>query len=167
MGQSVHRAFAPRPLVTHYSAGKNIIGEYDRPAVHTIANRRNKPRGVGMTQAILALFLFFVLPGGIIWGWVRWTRRREPRNLPSLIAFMFTSLSGLLAVSSIAYSNIVGGFYFYDPWLLKIYGVGILLSAVALVFGLAGMWRPSSLRWHAPICAAGSLVFWLLAASGE
>ena len=37
----------------------------------------------------------------------------------------------------------------------------------AIVFGLGGVWRPSSLRWHAPVAAIGTLAFWIMAAEAE
>jgi hypothetical protein len=85
----------------------------------------------------------------------------------SLAGFLFATASGLLAVSSVAYSFGIGGFRYYDPHLLKIFRCGILLSLAGLVLGISGVWRPSSLRWHAPASAAGTLVFWIMVASME
>jgi uncharacterized BrkB/YihY/UPF0761 family membrane protein len=106
----------------------------------------------------------------MIWGWTRWMKRREPRTVfstLSLIGFTLASISALLAISAMLYARAGGGFSFYDPSLMKIYRSGALLSVTAMVFAIIGLWRPSSLRWHAPVCAAGTLVFWLAAASGE
>jgi hypothetical protein len=94
----------------------------------------------------------------------------KPKTVPailSLLGFMLASASALLAVSAIAYSLIRGGFRYYDPVLMRIFGVGSLLSLGGLVFGLAGVWRPSSLRWHAPVSAIATLAFWIAAATGE
>jgi len=51
--------------------------------------------------------------------------------------------------------------------LLKIYGVGLALSAAAIICAIGGIWRAGPVRWHAPACAAGMLCFWFLAAISE
>jgi hypothetical protein len=121
------------------------------------------------------LFLFAVgvyvgLPVLMAWGWVRWFRRMQPRTLPvilSLIGFTLATASGVLAVSSVVYAHAIGGFPFYDPRLLRIYRWGGLLSLSGLVFGIAGVWRPGPVRWLAPVCSVGTLLFWFASAMGE
>src|SRR5882724_3164938 len=116
-----------------------------------------------MNQAIFVLFvigIYIALPAVMIGGWVRWVKRREPRTAfatLSLIGFTLGTVSGLLAISAMLYARAGGGFSFYDPSLMKIYRWGALLSVAAMVFAIVGLWRPSSLRWHAPICAVGTL----------
>jgi hypothetical protein len=78
-----------------------------------------------------------------------------------------TTASGLLATSSVLYAHAIGGFPFYDPLLLRIYRWGALLSLSGTVFAFIGVWRPGPLRWHAPACAVGTLLFWFAAAMGE
>ena len=120
---------------------------------------------------MLMLFVvaYLVPPSLLIWGWLEW--RVNPilstvSAILSFIGFALATVSALLAISTIAYAQ-VHRFPFYDPLLLRIFRSGALLSAGGLVFGLAGIWRPSSLRWHAPASALGMLTFWIIAASGE
>ena len=126
-----------------------------------------------MKAAILVLFVIGIcisLPAVVIWGWVRWMMHKEPRtafSTLSLLGFAFGTVSGLLAIAAVLYARAVGGFSFYDPALVRIYRWGVLLSVAALMFAIIGLWRPSSLRWHAPICAVGTLVFWLAAVAAE
>jgi hypothetical protein len=61
----------------------------------------------------------------------------------------------------------VHGFRFYDPMLLRIMGIGSLLSVGGFVFGLSGIWKANPVRWHAPVSAVATLAFCLLAASME
>jgi hypothetical protein len=58
-------------------------------------------------------------------------------------------------------------FGFYDPTLMRIEGWGMILSLVSIVLALFGLSGKSAVRWHAPVCAVGTLVFWVLAAAGE
>jgi len=60
-----------------------------------------------------------------------------------------------------------GGFRYYDPPLMKIYGIGILLSLSGLLAGLGGVWKKNPLRWHAPVLSLGMLLLWVLWASSE
>jgi len=110
------------------------------------------------------------LPALMVWGWVRWCRRTQPPTLSailSLIGFTLATASGLLAVSSVLYAHAIGGFPSYDPRLLRIYRWGGLLSLSGILFGISGAWRPGPLRWHAPACSFGTLLFWFVAAMGE
>ncbi len=126
-----------------------------------------------MNQVVLVFLVIGIciaLPAVIIWGWVRWMKHRGLRttlSTLSLVGFALGTVSGLLAIGVTLYARAVEGFSFYDPALMKIYRLGTLLSIVAMVFAILGLWRPSSLRWHAPACALGTLVFWLAAAAGE
>jgi hypothetical protein len=124
---------------------------------------------------VLEVVLFFIViylgtPTTMILGWRRWWKAK-PRTamLPvlSLIGLLFGSASLLLAVSSVFYSTMIGGFPYYDPLLLKIYRWGFLLSLSGIIFALAGIWKPSPSRWFAPACSVGMLVFWFAMAMGE
>lgn len=126
-----------------------------------------------VTQSILFAFLVaivYALPVVFAWGWVRWVRRPQPRTLPallSLVGFLLATTSGLLAISMLSYAHVIGGFPYYDPTLLRIYRWGTLLSLSGVLSGLIGLWQPGPLRWHAPACAVGTLLFWIAAASTE
>src|SRR2546422_11769129 len=124
-------------------------------------------------SVVIVLFVvgvYIALPAVMIWGWVRWWKRIQPRtpfSILSLIGFTLATASGLLAISSVLYAHAVGGFPFYDPLLLRIYRWGGLLSVSGIVFGISGIWRPSSLRWYAPAFAVGTFLFWFASAMGE
>jgi len=120
--------------------------------------------------AIIFVFGYFVPPIMLIWGWARWVRRPKQRSIASilsLVGFVLATASGLLAASSIVYAQMTHGFPYYDPLLLRIFRTGFLLSLAAIVFGVGGSLGPNSLRWHAPVSAAGMLAFWCVAALGE
>jgi hypothetical protein len=119
---------------------------------------------------VFAIGVYVGLPALMMWGWARWFRRTQARTLPvilSLIGLTLATASGLLAVSSVLYAHAIGGFPFYDPRLLRIYRWGGLLSLSGLVFGIAGVWRPGPVRWLAPVCSVGTLLFWFVSAMGE
>jgi len=105
----------------------------------------------------------------LIWGWARWRLGPKLRTITailSLIGFVLATASGVLAVSTIVFAQF-HHFPYYDPLLLKIFRCGTYLSLGGIVFGVCGVWRRSSLRWHAPVAAAGTLAYWFLAASME
>ena len=120
--------------------------------------------------AVMVAAGYLLAPAMLIWGWVRWTSRREELGRPfflSLIGFLLSTASGVLALSAIAYALLVHSFAFYNPTLLRIYRWGLLLSAGGLVLGLTGVSAPNALRWQAPLAGFGMLAFWMVAASGE
>src|SRR5215471_11415032 len=121
-------------------------------------------------SVLLAIGLYLALPAVMIWGWLRWRKSREPRSVLSTLSFIgFTlgTVSGLLAISATLYSRAVGGFPLYGPSVMRIYRWGTILSLVAVLFAIIGVWRPGPLRWHAPVCAVGTLAFWLTEITGE
>jgi hypothetical protein len=119
---------------------------------------------------LVAVGFYLGLPALTIWGWTRWFTRTQARTLPvilSLIGFALATASGLLAVSSVVWAHAIGGFPYYDPRLLRMYRWGGLLSLSGLVLGIAGVWRPGPVRWFAPVCSFGTLLFWFASAMGE
>jgi hypothetical protein len=113
---------------------------------------------------------YLIAPVMLIWGWVRWFKRREAIDRPfflALIGFILSTASALLAIASVAYAGSIHGFSYYDPRLLRIYRWGGLLSLGGMVLGFTGSSRPNSLRWQAPLAGLGMLAFWLIAAESE
>jgi hypothetical protein len=118
---------------------------------------------------VLGISMYIAMPVVIVWGWMLWKKRTQPRTLLSTLSFIgFTlaTMSGLLAIFTILYAIAVG-FPFYDPLLLKIFRWGLLLSLAGFVVSICGVWRPNPLRWHAPASAAGMFLFWFVMALGE
>lgn len=111
-----------------------------------------------------------VTPLVTVWGWIRWARHEKQwKILPvlSFVAFSLATSSAMLAVASSIYWHWIGGFPFYDPRLMRTYALGMLISLLSLIFALAGVWRQSTLRWHALICSFGTLVYWFALAEAE
>ena len=123
---------------------------------------------------ILAILFFIstniLLPIAIVWGWIKLAKNEKSQGVISYLAvigFALATSSALLAVSAILYANHIGGFPFYDPRLLRIYRWGSLLSLTGFVFAIGGAWKSSPLRWLAPICTFGTLLYWIGMASTE
>jgi hypothetical protein len=119
--------------------------------------------------SIAVILAYVVAPASLIWGWVRWGRLPRTRTLTSifsLIGLILATASGLLAISTAAYARI-HSFEFFDPFLMRIFRWGFLLSLAGFVFAMGGVWRKNSLRWHALASAVGTLAFWMIAAAGE
>jgi hypothetical protein len=117
-----------------------------------------------------SIFFLVMTPLVMVWGWIRWARREKKWTILailSLTGFTLATASALLAVSSWIYSRLTGGFPYFDPKLMKIYALGALVSASALILSLMGIWRLNSLRWHALFCSFGTLVFWFAVAGTE
>ena len=118
---------------------------------------------------ILIAIGYLASPVVLVWGWLRWVRLPKLRTAPSALSFggfVLTTASALLAVGTIAYAR-VHHFPYYDPLLLRIFRWGALLSLGGIVLGIGGVWRPNSLRWHAPASAVCMLTFWIMVASME
>ena len=118
----------------------------------------------------LSYVILFCVPVLLIWGWLRWWKRDKKHSLipiMSLIGFFLATASSLLAISTVVYATVIGGFPFYDPTLIRIYKYGALLSLSGIVFSFAGLWRPNALRWHSLLCAVVTLAFWFLLAALE
>jgi hypothetical protein len=118
---------------------------------------------------ILIAIGYLASPIVLVWGWTRWAlvpKLHTATSTLSLIGLILATASALLAVATMAYAQI-HRFPYYDPLLLRIFRWGGLLSLGGIVFGIGGVWRPNSLRWHAPASAVCMLTFWIMVASME
>jgi hypothetical protein len=121
------------------------------------------------------LFLVWIsaivgVPVMLAWGWVRWARRKERLSLPAIFSaagFTLATGSALLAIATSLYGQAIGGFPFYDARLLRMYRWGIFVSLSGTLLAFGGVWRSNPLRWQSLLSAFGTLVFWVLAATGE
>jgi hypothetical protein len=124
-------------------------------------------------QVLVMMFVLstdIVLPAAIIYGWVRWAKskaRITGLSVLSLFAFALATSSALLAFGALLYAHFVRSFPFHDPTLMQIYRWGFLSSLSGFVLGIVGCWWRGALRWYAPICSLGVVVFWMAAAWGE
>jgi hypothetical protein len=120
---------------------------------------------------LLGLGVYLAAPALMLSGWIRWVKRRgdkqEPFSILAFIGFAFASASFLLALGTIIAAHLKGGFPYYDPLLLRIYGWGLLLSLAGILFGMAGVWRSSAMRWFAPALAFVMFLFWLFRVAAE
>jgi hypothetical protein len=121
---------------------------------------------------LLAVATTLIVPALLLWGWLRWSKDKSKNSRSrsstfSLLGFSLATASAALALVTHLYARFVHSFPFYDPTLLKIYAIGCSLSIAGIVFAIAGTGRPNPVRWLAPVCAFGTLVFWLLAMSSE
>jgi hypothetical protein len=125
---------------------------------------------VSTILSLLATIALLALPVVMVWGWVRWKRREKPVtwfSILSLIGLALATVSESLAISTVIYARVSGGFEYYDPVLMKIYAWGTLLSVTGLTIAIIAVWRPSSLRWYALVCTAGTLLYWLVQSANE
>lgn len=123
-------------------------------------------------SAILLLMVYAVVPGVMVWGWVRWIRRKQAQTVSSVLSVLglvLATASFLLALSAILYARSIPGYNssYPDPMaFIIIKRSGALLSLAATASAVGGVWRPSLLRWHSLVGALGALFFWLAAGMG-
>lgn len=128
--------------------------------------------GLGTGILIVAMWMagYLLAPTMLIWGWFRWGKFREEYGRPfffSLVGFILSTASALLALSTIVYAIAIHRFAYYDPVLLRIFRWGLLLSVSGLLLGLTGVAKANALRWHAPVAGLAMTAFWFVAASSE
>jgi hypothetical protein len=124
--------------------------------------------------AVIRVFVWVAtivgIPTLLIWGWIRCGRDSGARTIPSilsLIGFSFVTSSALLALFAALYARFIKSFQYYDPTLMRIFGVGALLSLAGMGFAIGGVWHRRPIRWHALVVSIGMIVFRLLATNGE
>jgi hypothetical protein len=118
---------------------------------------------------ILVAMSYAVAPFSLIYGWIRWARKPKLASILerlSFTGFISASTSAVIAISTAILAQ-VDHFGFYDPTLMKLMKWGSLFSLVGIVLATGGLFKKSPLRWLAPLCAMGTLAFWLFAAAGE
>jgi hypothetical protein len=112
---------------------------------------------------------YLVAPAMLVWGWVRWIKQRPLlwtiSSTLSFVGFLLASASALFALWLIFFGIGKGGFDYVPDYsfFYRCVGRGAVLSLLAIVFALGGVWQRNSLRWQAPASAVGTLAFWLIA----
>ena len=157
--------FSPANL-TFYSPFVGISG---LPA-HNGRRGSHQGRMLASVLWLIAVGIVFIVPALLLWGWLRLSKDHAPRTLSwkfSLAGFSFATASALLALFAHLYARFIHSFPYYDPVLFKIYGTGSLLSIAGIALAVAGTGHKNPVRWLAPVCAFGTLVFWLLAMTSE
>jgi hypothetical protein len=127
---------------------------------------------MGIMSVLIPLYLvcWVLAPVTLGWAFRRWWRSEPRFELPvwrSQLAFAAFSLGGLsvtLWFVLVIWSMARGGFPYYDPILLRCYGVGLLLGFGGFLFGLPGKGK---LRWPACLISSAMVFMWLIAASME
>jgi hypothetical protein len=113
---------------------------------------------------IFAIISYGVLPATLAWGWERWVKLPKARTVPSMLSFVgffLATASAALAISFLVYAQVVHFSGGLDPVLYRTFGSGVWISLAGILFSLSGVWWQSSLRLHAPVCALGTLAFWM------
>ena len=116
--------------------------------------------------ALIAIVTYLVGPILLVWGWMSWIKQRPKSwtasSMLSFISFCFVSLAALFAAWTILYAA-SGKFESNYSFFFRTLRRGAILATVALLCGIAGLWRKHPLRWHAPAAAVCNIAFWLLA----
>jgi len=110
----------------------------------------------------LAALAYLVAPASLMLAWTRWLGQSARNFVTSLLEF--TGLVLATASTLIAFSMFGMVHGDFDPTLWVFIRYGGWLSLAALLFGIAGAFRKSSLRWLVPASAVGTLGFWMLTA---
>jgi hypothetical protein len=102
-----------------------------------------------------------------LWRWLRTAPRIvEPawRSYVAIGAIGLAGASSMLWLISLFWAKVLGGFPFYDPVLLRFFGLGGLTGLAGLVMTFVGKGK---LKW--PACALSLLMvlLWCMAAMGE
>ena len=117
---------------------------------------------------VLFGFAYILTPVLTALAWLRFSRsprRRSRRTLLSATSLAIATVSLLLGIVALALST-HSGFLTLMPRLDRVYGLGLLLSLIALGVGLVGLKNSNPVRWQAPTISLGCLFLWFLAGSG-
>ena len=105
-------------------------------------------------------------PVAAVWGWIRFFRRPRARGFlhaASVTGQTLAAVSLLLVGQPLAYAYAVG----FADWaraLQLIFAIGLLLSLLAVLASVVGLFRRSAIRWLALVAGFGSLAFWFVSA---
>jgi hypothetical protein len=124
-----------------------------------------------LADRIVVVLILGGLATWVAWGWHSWIRCR-PEQLSvgmrcSLAGFTLATVSAAFEIGTGIYGQLINGFPFQDPTLLRIYRWGFLLAFLGFVTGLFGTTKKTPLRWKAPALSAVLLLLWITAAMGE
>ena len=121
---------------------------------------------------IVALYVicWLLVPIALAWAFIRWWRSNPRFVMPqwrsrlALAAFVTGGLSVLLWIFLAFWARLRGGFRYYDPILLRCYGIGLILGFTGFISSLPAKGK---LRWPACFISGAMVFMWLVAASME
>src|SRR5438270_103354 len=96
-----------------------------------------------LTASLYPMVSYLFIVGAtllVILGWRKWATVPKPHDIRSwlsLIGFGLASASVGLAVYSLVYAHLIGGFPYYDSRLLRFYRWGASLSFAGLMASIA------------------------------
>ncbi|HZV87581.1 MAG TPA: hypothetical protein VFF95_08550 [Candidatus Binatus sp.] len=123
-----------------------------------------------LAWVLFDILFFGAQIGALVWMFRRWSRSKPRIGVPSwrsyvaICAFSLAAISSLLHLVLFAWARLIGGFWFYDPVVMRFYGWGFLTGAAGMVVSLAAKGK---LRWPSFAFSAVMAVVWLLAAMSE
>jgi hypothetical protein len=113
---------------------------------------------------------WIAVPVGLTWTiWTWWNsspRVESPewRSYLGLGALNLAGISALLFLFLAIWARVRGGFPFYDPVLLRCYGLGFITGAGGFLLSLPGKGK---VRWPACVISFAMMFIWIMAASSE
>jgi len=127
---------------------------------------------MNVMNVIIPLYLlcWVLVPVTLGWALNRWRKSTQRFQTPewrsrlAVAAFSLGGLSALLWFVIVIWALVGGGFRYYDPILLRSFGLGLLLSLGGFVLSLPAKGK---LRWPGCIISCAMVFMWLVAASME
>ena len=121
---------------------------------------------------IIPLYLacWILVPIAAVWAMAIWLGSETKFEAPRWRSYLATGAFGLGGLSVLLWFFLAiwaflrGGFRFYDPVLLRSYGIGLLLGLGGFITSLPGKGK---LRWPACFVSFAMVFMWLIAASME
>ena len=112
---------------------------------------------------------WLLVPVTIGWAILRWWASESKFESPQWRSSLAFGAFGLGGASALLYFvlvlwAVIKPFRFYDPFLLRCYGVGLLLGLVGFLLSLPGKGK---LRWPACFISFAMAFMWFVAASME
>ena len=121
-----------------------------------------------MLEFLLGI-LMLATPILLTGGWARWSKNSRLYTASaewSFAGFVAATVSAALVIITILVA-LVRPLPINHPLSLFTYATALLLSIMGVGAALAGIWKSGPLRWHAPLCAGGTTVFWFMIVIGQ
>ena len=125
-------------------------------------------RFAGLLSIVYSVVFFVALAALPVWAWVRYFKQpRVPGVLPTMSVggLALGSLSVLVGVAGFIRQLFDPVLLYFDPVLQRMVGVALMISLLALVFSLFGVWRRNPVRWYSLALSVIVFLMWLGAAS--
>lgn len=125
-------------------------------------------RFANLLSIVYSVVFLGALVALLVWAWVRWLKQPRVRGaLPAMFVggLASVSVSVLIGIATFIRQLLNPVLLYFDPVVQRMTGVALLISLLAVLLSICGVFRKNPIRWHSLALSVLLFLMWLGAAT--